>query len=42
MPWRIWLSINGVSKIIKKEAKDQRGRFLGMLLGTLSANVLGY
>ena len=42
MSWRIWLLLNGVSKIIKKEAKEQRDGFLGILLGTLGANILGH
>ena len=35
------LLIKGVSETIKNEAKEQKGGFLGMLLGTLSANLLG-
>ena len=35
------LLLEGVSKTIKDEAKEQRGVFLSMLLGTLGANVLG-
>ena len=35
------LLIKGVSEIIKNEAKEQKGRFLGMLLGTLGASLLG-
>ena len=31
----------GVSETIQKEAKEQRGGFLGMLLGTLGASLLG-
>ena len=31
----------GVSEIIQHEAKEQRGRFLPMLLGTLGASLLG-
>ena len=34
------LSIKGVSKTIKNEANEQKGRFLGMLLGTLDAGLL--
>ena len=30
----------GISKTIKNEAKEQRGRFLSMLLGTLGASLL--
>ena len=33
--------LKGVSKIIKNEAKEQRGGFLSMLLGTLGASLLG-
>ena len=32
--------IKGVSKTIKNEAKEQKRRFLGMLLGTLGASLL--
>ena len=35
------LLIKGISETIKKEAKEQKGGFLGMLLGTLSASLLG-
>ena len=35
------LLLIGVSETIQSEAKDQKGGFLGMLLGTLGANVLG-
>ena len=35
------LLIKGVSEIIKNEAKEQKGRFLSMLLGTLGASLLG-
>ena len=31
----------GVSETIKNEAKEQKGRFLGILLGTLGASLLG-
>ena len=31
----------GVSQTIKNEAKEQKVRFLGMLLGTLGASLLG-
>ena len=34
------LLIKGVSKTIKNEAKEQKGRFLSMLLGTLGASLL--
>ena len=33
--------LKGVSKAIKNETKEQRGRFLSMLLGTLGASLLG-
>ena len=32
--------MKGVSETIKNEAKEQRGGFLGMLLGTLDASFL--
>ena len=35
------LLIKGVSKTIKNEAKEQKGGFLIMLLGTLGASFLG-
>ena len=35
------LLIKGVSETIKNEAKEQKGGFLGMFLGTLGANLLG-
>ena len=35
------LLIKGVCQTIKSEAKEQTGGFLGMLLGTLSASLLG-
>ena len=35
------LLIKGVTETIKNEAKEQRGRFFGMLLGTLGASLLG-
>ena len=35
------LLIKGVSQTIKNESKEQKGRFLGMLLGTLGASLLG-
>ena len=35
------LLIKGVSETIKNEAKEQKRRFLGMLLGTLVASLLG-
>ena len=33
--------IKGVQDTIKNKAKEQRGRFLSMLLGTLGASLLG-
>ena len=33
--------LKGVSETIQHEAKEQRGRFLTMLLGTLGASLLG-
>ena len=35
------LLLIGVNETIQSEAKEQKGRFLCMLLGTLGANVLG-
>ena len=35
------LLIKGVSKTIKNVAKEQKGGFLGMLLGALRARLLG-
>ena len=35
------LSIMFISKTIKNEAKEQKGGFLGMLLGTSGASLLG-
>ena len=35
------LLIKGVSETIKNEAKERKGGFLGMLLGTLGASLLG-
>ena len=34
------LLIKGISETIKKEAKEQKGEFLNMLLGTLGASLL--
>ena len=36
------LLIKGVSETIKNEAKEQKGEFLGMLLDTAGASLLGY
>ena len=33
--------LKGVNKTIKNEAKEQKGEFLSMLLGTLGASLLG-
>ena len=33
--------LKGISKIIKNETKQQKGGFLGMLLGTLGDSLLG-
>ena len=35
------ISLKGVTKTIKNETKEQKGGFLGMLLGTLGASLLG-
>ena len=35
------LLLKRVSETIKNEVKKQRGRFLGMLLGTLGSSLLG-
>ena len=35
------LLIKGVSKTIQNEAKERKGGFLGMLLGTLGDTLLG-
>ena len=35
------LLIKGASETIKNEAKEQKGRFLAMLFGTLGASLLG-
>ena len=35
------LLIKGISETIKNEAKEQKGGFLSMLLGTLGASLLG-
>ena len=35
------LLIKGISEAIKNEAKEQKGGFLSMLLGTLAASMLG-
>ena len=33
--------LKGITKTIENETKEQKGRFLGMLLGTLRASLLG-
>ena len=33
--------LKGVTKTIEKESKEQKGRFLSMLLGTLGTSLLG-
>ena len=33
--------INCISETIKNETKEQKGEFVGMLLGTLGASLLG-
>ena len=35
------LSLKGASETIQNEAKEQKGRFLGMLFGTLGGSLLG-
>ena len=35
------LFIKGVSETIKNKAKEQKGEFLGMVLGTLGSSLLG-
>ena len=35
------LLIKGVSETIKNETKEQKGGFLGMLLGTINVSLLG-
>ena len=35
-----WL-IKIISEIVKNETKEQKGGFLGMILGTLAASLLG-
>ena len=38
---KLRLLIEGVNKTIKNEAKEQKGRFLGMLIGTSAVSLLG-
>ena len=35
------ISLNGVGNTVENEVKEQKGRFLSMLLGALSASLLG-
>ena len=35
------LLLDGVTKTVQNEVKEQKGGFLSMLLGTLSASLLG-
>ena len=35
------LLIQGISETVKNKVKEQKGRFLWMLLGTLAASILG-
>ena len=35
------LLLNGVTKTVQNEVKERKGGFLGMLLGTLGASLLG-
>ena len=35
------LLIQGISETVKNKVKEQTGRFLWMLLGTLAASILG-
>ena len=35
------LLLKGISETIQNEAKEQKGKFLSMLLGTLGASLLG-
>ena len=39
--FRCFILLKGVTKTIKNETKEQKGRFLSMLSGTLGARVLG-
>ena len=34
------LSVKGISETIKNQSKEQKGGFLGMLLGILAASIL--
>ena len=34
--------MKGVTKTIKNETKEQKGKFLSILLGSLGASLLGY
>ena len=35
------LLLNGVTETVQNELKEQKGRFISMLLGTLVASLLG-
>ena len=35
------LLIQGISETVKNKVKEQKGRFLWMLLGTLATSILG-
>ena len=35
------LLLQGVTETVQNQVKEQKGRFLGMLLGTLGASLLG-
>ena len=36
------LLLKGVTEMVQNEVKEQKGRFLSMLLGTLGASLLGH
>ena len=42
MIWRICFLLKSVSETIENETKEQKDRFVSMLLGTLGASLLGY
>ena len=35
------LLVKGISETIKNETKEQKGKFISMLLGTLAVSILG-
>ena len=39
--WRFWYERKGVTKTIKNETQEQNEGFLGLLVGTLEASLLG-